>query len=768
MGAALLPVLLALSLNRPALADGSDDDAPGAEEVLTTQLQALGLKVKQVSSSEEALEVVYENTTEVRDTAVFGAVLELARRAASADVVLKVTAQRDGKQILAVKIKPQNVADFIEDLLDARRRESMEALLKIAASGEGAPALPSQTTPEAPSEAREQVEPPTPGAPGEEEKEGEVPSAETIAQALVDKGLENVRVEWQHNGDLHVRYENRTYRSDTKALGVVLETTSGLVPAQTLLKVVPLRDELVLGKVAVRAGTYQQFLRGELDAEELREGLTADLDTWGFDWPGAARDSSEEMNPSERRFDLAVRPGLEYEIGNEVDPFESTPLMWADLEGTVGGGVRLSLRGRTELEGLGLSVSRALLTKTVRAGGGNVLLTVSVGKFWHARYGGFLEGQWTNTSDRTRLGVRVARLGSEPGDKGWDLTVGYLEREFGRYDLTARGLFGEFLATEETGGLLELERRFGESSLALGLTLGHHQDRGLVRLSFPFGPERAKDPDGFRVRTSPDLEFDYVTHSYPAGDALWDAPDLRRLRGDATLPRIRHRPDLVAGRPRPKEQPSWQPSPSLEGYSGLLRTPTADIVPDGQYVVGSSFIAKAQTSGTFRDRSKSRPTYASVGFLPGLEINLRFTFYDDIIGTVIGTPAAWPYQLDRSVSAQYRLWDQRGRLPALAVGYQDISYSDDSSVVGRAKYAVATHEFQDFRLHLGGGTGRLHGVFGGAEARLGPHTKLLTEYDTDGFNYGIRLHLGRGLTVDGGWLDRRYFTGGVSYRGRLP
>ncbi|GAG97704.1 unnamed protein product, partial [marine sediment metagenome] len=91
-----------------------------------------------------------------------------------------------------------------------------------------------------------------------------------------------------------------------------------------------------------------------------------------------------------------------------------------------------------------------------------------------------------------------------------------------------------------------------------------------------------------------------------------------------------------------------------------------------------------------------------------------------------------------------------------------------SSVVGRAKYAVATHEFQDVRLHLGAGTGRLQGIFGGAEARLGPRTKLLTEYDTDGFNYGIRLHLGRGLTVDGGWLDQRYFTGGVSYRGRLP
>ncbi|GAI32071.1 unnamed protein product, partial [marine sediment metagenome] len=292
--------------------------------------------------------------------------------------------------------------------------------------------------------------------------------------------------------------------------------------------------------------------------------------------------------------------------------------------------------------------------------------------------------------------------------------------------------------------LVELERRFGESTLSLGGTAGIDPRRLLVRLSMPFGGVKQGEPQGLRVRTDPALELDYASSILPSGDNLWHAPDLRHLRGGLTLPYTSSHPErLVEGMGSPVREDEWKVAPSFEGLSGLIRTPTADVIPDGHYVVGSSWIPRAYTSGMHQGKSKSRPTYATVGFLPNLELSFRFTFYDDVTSWFNGITTEWPYDMDRCLSAQYRVWRQKGARPALAIGAQDMKFGDDAPKVGRAEYLVASHQFDDIRLHLGAGTGRYRGIFAGTEARIGEKMKLMAEYDTNDVNLGLRMHLSR-------------------------
>ncbi len=159
------------------------------------------------------------------------------------------------------------------------------------------------------------------------------------------------------------------------------------------------------------------------------------------------------------------------------------------------------------------------------------------------------------------------------------------------------------------------------------------------------------------------------------------------------------------------------------------------------------------------------PTFVNVGLLPNLELGFRLSIFPDV--ELLRFPN-WHYSTDRSIFAHYQLWPQHGNLPAVALGAQDIRFRDDAEVVGQAEYIVATQQLGDLRLHLGRGTKRLSGLFGGAEYRLSPTLAVMGEYDTDWFNYGLRAAPDRSWRVDLTLTDSRAIGGAVSYVGLFP
>lgn len=165
--------------------------------------------------------------------------------------------------------------------------------------------------------------------------------------------------------------------------------------------------------------------------------------------------------------------------------------------------------------------------------------------------------------------------------------------------------------------------------------------------------------------------------------------------------------------------------PSLEGFSGQLRTPSAWAQAPGtaQLLFTNSPRIEPFTTRTF---------VASFGFLRYLELAGRVTD--------VSYPEG-PRDLSFNAKLQLPLDLLAPRLPlALAIGTQD---EGGASSFFQTRYAVASARLGPATLSGGWGSGpdRMEGVFGGGALRLLPGIEALAEWDTDNVNAGARLSI---------------------------
>lgn len=163
---------------------------------------------------------------------------------------------------------------------------------------------------------------------------------------------------------------------------------------------------------------------------------------------------------------------------------------------------------------------------------------------------------------------------------------------------------------------------------------------------------------------------------------------------------------------------------SLQGFTGLLNIPNAEVTEEGRlYALFSD-----QREGAWRARTPRQENYmVSVGFFSIVELGGRIT---EAPGT--------GRDLSASVKVKVPFIPKGYHLPSLAFGMQDIG---GGSKLLRTKYVVATEELWRLRLSLGYGAGpdRLDGVFGGAEFKASDWLYLVGEHDTRETSGGVRL-----------------------------
>jgi hypothetical protein len=178
-------------------------------------------------------------------------------------------------------------------------------------------------------------------------------------------------------------------------------------------------------------------------------------------------------------------------------------------------------------------------------------------------------------------------------------------------------------------------------------------------------------------------------------------------------------------------------APSMSGSTGMIWIPTADSMRPGRF-----------SAGYYGWGDNQSATVAGVGLSPGLELSAATLWQS-------GRSKDW------TVNAKFSLKQETLLLPAVAVGIEDLAGTNTRSV-----YAVVSKMLPyGFRVHLGAGSGRFEGMFGGIEKVLNPTkirkkpsgfpvTSVLAEWDGKTMNYGLRLRLARGLRLDAGWQGR--------------
>jgi hypothetical protein len=170
---------------------------------------------------------------------------------------------------------------------------------------------------------------------------------------------------------------------------------------------------------------------------------------------------------------------------------------------------------------------------------------------------------------------------------------------------------------------------------------------------------------------------------------------------------------------------------ALQGFSGILNTPSAFVLPEGTLHL------------MYSDQVDTRWRNTAGFWQENYHVAVGLFDFAEISGRLISTPYSMISGGVRDMSASVKLstatftrdipW-----LPALAVGIQDVG---GGATFLQSKYAVASMDLWRFRLSAGYGFGpdRMKGAFGGAELVLFDWMRLLGEYDTHDTNVGVRL-----------------------------
>ncbi len=197
--------------------------------------------------------------------------------------------------------------------------------------------------------------------------------------------------------------------------------------------------------------------------------------------------------------------------------------------------------------------------------------------------------------------------------------------------------------------------------------------------------------------------------------------------------------------------------PGLEGVTGILNVPTAEVAKDGEFYAG---FGRNENKVRYPGRTQ-RNYFVGVGFLPRVEVVARYIDFPEIQDP--GIPG-FGTRKDRSVNAKVQLLSEERAPVSLAVGMYDVG---GKAVIERGTYGVASKTIGPARVTLGVGNKRLDGVFGGVEISPIPQLDLMYEYDTYDHNFGVRLnpHPDWHLTLGSVNED---FSWGVSYGKVLP
>lgn len=181
-------------------------------------------------------------------------------------------------------------------------------------------------------------------------------------------------------------------------------------------------------------------------------------------------------------------------------------------------------------------------------------------------------------------------------------------------------------------------------------------------------------------------------------------------------------------------------TPTITGSTGMIYTPTADVLRDGHFSLGYHHMddAKTYTLG--------------YGMSNAWEISASSFDYDH-------------HSSDFYLNTKFSLMSENVLRPGIAIGVEDAFDESD-----RTFYAVASKALPlGFRIHAGIGDGRFDGVFGGIEktfnplgitgSSIFPATTLSAEYDGSKMIYGIRLSIVPGLKAQAAWRGSDTYVG---------
>lgn len=201
--------------------------------------------------------------------------------------------------------------------------------------------------------------------------------------------------------------------------------------------------------------------------------------------------------------------------------------------------------------------------------------------------------------------------------------------------------------------------------------------------------------------------------------------------------------------------------PSLNGFTGLLATPTAETLDERDYSIGVN-------SSEVEDWDDFN-YYANFGL--GEETEVGLVLFRTDRDNAVETEA---FHLQRSEDETYihvkRALSVEGDGPRIAAGVFDLTDEVETTVYvvasweqGRTVGTFRGDEVRFLNLHVGVAAGMFEDFFAGAELTFGPRVEILAEFIEDDFNVGARLKPAEDVNLDAGLIGMEDLAINVSY-----
>jgi len=336
-------------------------------------------------------------------------------------------------------------------------------------------------------------------------------------QALVHQGFENISLAAAGEDTLYVDYENRVFRNEVTAAGVVLAALNEKLANVEVVALTPRNRDLAICTIYVPLSAYREFISGGLEARALAEALVMDK---GHGALSTAQQTSRAES-SFGRVDVTVRPGVAFQLGNYDDRLKINLNLLPELSATLWRGGRLLVQALVPLhDEIGLytnevRLSRAVLNQWLRLPGDG-FASVSVGGFYPDRYGAAAECGYYFFDRHVHLGAAAEYSGfllyqdkkwnySDPGRWTYRTHAKYI---FSRIDLIVGVQYAEYLH-EDHGGQLDATRIWGDAEVGVYGAKTNVDRFGGVRLKIPLPPKRSSRPARLRVTSPGYLQLGY-------------------------------------------------------------------------------------------------------------------------------------------------------------------------------------------------------------------------------------------------------------------
>jgi len=157
---------------------------------------------------------------------------------------------------------------------------------------------------------------------------------------LADAGLENIEIQANLKQTICISYENRRFRNEITALGIVLGYAVKCFPFAIQFIIVPKCRDVAIKHIKVNCNKFQKYVRNEISEEDFIKHLEVSYHPISAQVAGGYK--TRNFKSTFFRFDLIASPGVKAQFARPNDPAQMQFNLLTDLSVTLARGLQFN------------------------------------------------------------------------------------------------------------------------------------------------------------------------------------------------------------------------------------------------------------------------------------------------------------------------------------------------------------------------------------------------------------------------------------------